>query len=218
MPRFNKKKFVEVNLKDMLKKDMSPLLKQAREAYKRQAAVFSRNPEIYSHAYALMEEWYNNRGKKPISKMNKTDMQPELYRLQEFFSSQSSTLAGTRELQREAEKRIFGVDAAGRVKFHMKTAEAANFWANYHAFKDLNESFVRNATSDVVQTVLGEWLKGTYKSFREAGMEIDPSRIMGTSFFDELKSKIEEEVNKNNDSRGFVDEERRILSGGGADI
>lgn len=218
MAKFSKKSFLEARIKTMLKKDMSPLLKQARESYKRQASIFSRNPETYSHAYALMEEWYKDKGRKPASRMTKTELQAELYRLQEFFGSKSSTLKGTRELQRDAEKRIFGVDSAGRVKFHMTKNEAANFWANYHAFKDLDESFVRNMTSDLVQSVLGEWLKGTYKSMRASNYDVDPSRIMNTLFFEELREKIQNEYDSLDASRGLVDEERNLLSGRGPDL
>lgn len=218
MARFNKKKFLAVDLNTMSKVDMRPLLREARAAYQRQAATFSRNTSVYSHAKKLMDEWYGDHGLKAISKMKKSELQPELYRLQEFFGSKTSTVTGARKVAIETDRRIFGVDESGKPLFRMKQDEAANFWANYHAFEELNEAFVRNATSEFVQQVLGEWIKGTYQSFRKMGKEVDPTRIMNTLFMDELKSKIENLKAEKDSSRGFVDEERDILSGGGTNI
>lgn len=218
MARFNKKKFLAEDLHTMTKVDMMPLLKQARAAYQKQAATFSRNESVYSHAKELMDEWYSEHGSKPISKMKKSEIQPELYRLQEFFGSKTSTVTGARKVAIETDRRIFGTDESGRPLFRMKRDEAANFWANYHAFEELDEAFVRNVTSDFVQNVLGEWMKETYLSFRKAGMEIDPKRIMHISFMDDLKAKIRELKGEKDVSRGFVDEERNLLSGGGTYI
>lgn len=218
MARFNKKKFLAADLNTMSKVDMMPLLREARAAYQRQAATFSRNASVYSHAKALMDEWYGDHGLKAISRMKKSEIQPELYRLQEFFGSKTSTVTGARKVAIETDRRLFGADESGKPLFRMKKDEASNFWANYHAFEELNEAFVRNATSEFVQQVLGEWMKGTYQSFRKLGKEIDPSRIMNTTFMTELKSTIENLKSEKDSSRGFVDEERNILSGGGTSI
>lgn len=218
MPKFNKKKFLAADLNTMSKMDMMPLLREARAAYQRQAATFSRNASVYSHAKELMDEWYGEHGLKAVSKMKKSELQPELYRLQEFFGAKTSTVTGARKVAIETDRRIFGVDENGKPLFRMKKDEASNFWANYHAFEELNEAFVRNATSEFVQQVLGEWIKGTYQAFRKAGKEIDPTRIMNMSFMNELKSKIENLTSEKDSSRGFVDEERDILSGGGTNI
>lgn len=218
MARFNKKKFLSANLKEMSRDDMRPLLREARAAYQKQAATFSRNESVYSHAKELMDEWYEEHGIKAISKMNKTQLQPELYRLQEFFGAKTSTVVGARKVAIEVDRRVFGVDESNRPLFRMKKDEAAHFWANYHAFEELDESFVRNAQSDFVQHILGEWLKGSYLQNRQLGLEIDSSQIATTAFFEQLKQYIQYLRDEKDSSRGFVDEERDILSGGGTNI
>lgn len=218
MARFNKKKFLAADLNTMSKVDMMPLLREARAAYQRQAATFSRNTSVYSHAKALMDEWYSEHGLKAISKMKKSELQPELYRLQSFFGSKTSTVVGSRKVAIETDKRIFGVDESGKPLFRMKTYESAHFWANFHAFEELDESFVRSAHSDFVQHVLGEWLKGSYLQNRKLGVEMDSSKIATVSFFEQLKQYIQYLKDEKDSSRGFVDEERDILSGGGTNI
>lgn len=217
MARFNKKKFLSENFRSMINDDMRPLLREARAAYQKQAAVFSRNESVYSHAHELMEEWYSDHGSKAVSRMKRTELQSELYRLQDFFGSKTSTVTGARKLAIDTDRRIFGVNESGNPLFRMNKNEAADFWANYHAFEELDEAFVRNATSDFVQQVLGEWMKGTYTALRKVSKEVNTS-IMGTYFMEMLREEIKNRIDEKDASRGFVDEERNLLSGGGTNI
>lgn len=206
--------FIEIR-KMKVKDQLRPLVKEARELYKKQRSVFESHPNTYSYALEKMEEFYSDRGgAKTVAKMNKKELQTELYRLQDFFSAKSSTLTGARKISRDANARIFGVnESTGRPNRSMTLAQSKEFWAIYNEFKNLEgESYVRNMGSNTVLQELGQMIIGHFRSNR------GDSTYFYASDFKRLKDRLEERKKQEEWAKDDLDAERKILSGKWADL
>lgn len=206
--------FIEIR-KMTVKNQLRPILKQARELYEKQRSVFESHPNTYSYAFEKMEEFYSERGgQKSLSKMKKTELQTELYRLQDFFSAKSSTITGARKISRDVNARVFGVnESTGRPNYSMTLSQSREFWAIYNEFKNLEgESFIRNMSSNTVMQELGQMIRGHFKSNR------GESTYFNASDFSRLKERLEERRKQEEWAKDDLDAERKILSGKWADL
>lgn len=215
--KLTKKSFVKMTASEIgkmtVKNQLRPMLKQARALYEKQKKIFLSHPNTYSYAFDKMEEYYEDRGIRPIGKMGKAQLQGEFFRLQEFFSSKGSTLPGARSISAEANKRIFGVDKSGRAKFRMTYEQSVDFWSAYNEFKNLEkEGYVKWATSDIIQQVLGEYMRGFFSKNR------GESSYLTITDFARLKKSITERREKEEWAKEDVDAERSILYGEGPDL
>lgn len=168
MAKFNKKIFVGMSASDISKMkapELRELLRGARNAFMAQEKMFDKYEDsVYSHAKELMLDFYDERGKKAPSRMNISEMRREVFRLQEFFTSESSTVPGARRIAFEQDKRIFGVnEKTGKPNYRMPLEVRRNMWSAYNEFKLLKkESYIRNMGSDTIQTILGQmFVQGT---------------------------------------------------------
>lgn len=80
----------------------------------------------------------------------------ELARLQQFLGSQTSTAKGIREVNRQQDIRIFGVNPkTGNPKHKMTIKERKAFWAAYNEFmRGETTRLYTNYTSNVIQQAL----------------------------------------------------------------
>ena len=213
MAKFSKKKFLDMEPSELGKLRLSEarsLLRQARAAYEKQEKTFSKYKEsVWSPAVEKMEDYYGDVGKNPISKMRLSKVQNELFRLQDFFGSETSTVPGSRRVMIAQDSRIFGVDEkTGKPIRRMTLDERTDFWAAYNEFVSMEkENYIRNMGSNTIQTQLGEMIIELRKKNRD-------SFIFDSSAFNELKRRVEEEK-QNNDWEMSYDTERNnsILSG-----
>ena len=206
--------FIEIR-KMTVKDQLRPTVKQARALYEKQRSVFESHPNTYSYALEKMEEFYSDRGgQKALSKMKKTELQAELYRLQDFFSAKSSTLTGAKKISRDANARIFGVnESTGRPNRSMTLSQSREFWAIFNEFKNLEgESYVRNMGSNTVLQELGQMIIGHFKSNR------GDNTYFHASDFKRLKDRVEERKKQEEWSKDDLDAERKLLSGKWADL
>lgn len=157
-----KKKFISiepVDIAHMKKVDLIPLLKQARVLYAKQAKIFEANEKVFSPAFEKMQSWYENHGEIKLSKIKASEARSEVASLQSFFKSKTSTVKGSKDVLEEQSRRIFGVDKRGRARFIMTPEQAKTYWALYSEYNLLASSgLVKAAGSDVVQSVVGEYL------------------------------------------------------------
>lgn len=150
--------------------ELREILRGARQLFQAQENVFKRyEKNLYSNALDKMQTYYNERGKKAPSRANRQQLLNELFRLQEFFGSQSATVPGARKINLEQDKRIFGTDAKGKPLRRMTLEERTDFWASYNEFKSLKkESYIRNMGSNTIQQVLGSMV---LESSKRGGLE-----------------------------------------------
>ena len=135
------------------------LLRKARAAYEKQEKTFSRYKNtVWSPAVEKMQNYYEDTGKNAISKMRLSKVQNELFRLQDFFGSDTSTVTGARRVMLEQDRRIFGVnEKTGKPIRRMSLDQRTEFWSAYNEFINMEkESYVRNMGSNTIQTYLAQ--------------------------------------------------------------
>ena len=159
MAKITKRSFLKLNPADIGKlksTELRELLRGARNLFTQQEKTFNKYKQsVYSPALDKMEYFYEDRGKKAPSKMNVNQMRNEVFRLQEFFGSDTSTVPGARKVQAEQDRRIFGTDKRGRAKYRMTVEERTRFWAVFEEYKKMRPSDVLEQ-SNIVQQSIGE--------------------------------------------------------------
>lgn len=162
MARLTKKSLLNLTTSDigkMKNPELRAILRGARQLYTQQEKVLNRySQQVYSHAHELMKDYYEENGTRNISRMRQSELRGEIFRLQEFFDSQSATVPGARTIALEQDLRIFGGDKQKRRPTRRMTVdERRNFWAAYDEYKAIHsETYVRNMGSNNIQQVLSE--------------------------------------------------------------
>lgn len=161
MAKVTKKSLLNLQPSDISKMknpELRALLRGARQLYTQQENVLNRySQQVYSHAYELMKDYYEENGTKSVSRMRQSELRGEIFRLQEFFDSQSATVPGARKIALEQDKRIFGETKTGKPKRRMSVEQRKNFWSAYDEYKNIHsESYVRNMGSNTIQQMLAE--------------------------------------------------------------
>lgn len=162
MPKFLKKSFLAMEPAELGKLKLSEaraLLRQARAAYEKQEKTFSKYKDsVWSPAVEKMQDYYEDTGKNSISKMRLSKVQNELFRLQDFFGSETATVPGARRVMMEQDRRIFGTsEKTGKPIKRMTLDQRTEFWAAYNEFVNMEkESYIRNMGSNTIQTFLGQ--------------------------------------------------------------
>lgn len=161
MARVTKKSLLNLTPSDigkMKNPELRALLRGARQLYTQQEKVLNRySQQVYSHAHELMKDYYEENGTKSVSRMRQSELRGEIFRLQEFFDSQSATVPGARKIALEQDRRIFGETKTGKPKRRMSVEQRKNFWSAYDEYKNIHsESYVRNMGSNTIQQMLAE--------------------------------------------------------------
>ena len=166
MARITKRSFLRLNPADIGKlksPELRELLRGVRNLFTQQEKTFGKYKEtVYSPALEKMENFYDSSGKKAPSKMNMNQMRNEVFRLQEFFGSDTSTVPGARKVQAEQDRRIFGTDKRGRAKYRMTVEQRSQLWAIFEEYKKMRPSDVMEQ-SNIVQQAIGQVLIETDK-------------------------------------------------------
>lgn len=161
MAKVTKKSLLNLQPSDISKMknpELRALLRGARQLYTQQEKVLNRySRQVYSHAHELMKDYYEENGTKSVSRMRQSELRGEIFRLQEFFDSQSATVPGARKIALEQDRRIFGETKTGKPKRRMSVEQRKNFWSAYDEYKNIHsESYVRNMGSNTIQQMLAE--------------------------------------------------------------
>ena len=183
------------------------LLRQFREKFKMREKQFARaGKNVYSPALEKMENYYESAGTQSTETMSRNRMQSELFRIQEFFNSETSDVKNARRVMRDQDARIFGTNARGNPLHRMTTEERSKFWALYEEFMRSKPQYNNPYMSGKIQQYLGEI---TLSGKKEKGVfkKGDTGIIKALN---ELQQKIEE-GEPEYDSFGF-----NIFSGRGS--
>lgn len=194
MAKLRKKDFLNLSPSEIgrLKSpELRELLRGARQLYMSQEKVFKKyEGSLYSNALEKMQDYYDDKGQKKVSSMKVNDMRNEVFRLQEFFESESSTVPGARKIAIEQDKRIFGVNEKGKPTRRMTLEQRTSFWAAYSEFVGMEkESYVRNMGSNTIQQYLGQMIIESAKTKED-------DLWFSAGDFKELKRRIEEQKNQ----------------------
>lgn len=161
MARITKRSFLKLDPSQIGKlkaPELRELLRGVRNLFTQQEKTFKRYEKIvFSPAMEKMKDFYEDRGKNAPSRMNMNQMRNEVFKLQEFFEAETSTVPGARRVQAEQDRRIFGTDSRGRAKNRMTVEERTDFWKVYEEYKKMRPADVLEQ-SNIVQQAIGQIL------------------------------------------------------------
>ena len=178
--------------------ELRSLLRGARQLWNSQSSTFEKYSEkVYSPSYDKMREYYIEHGREKetvrggmefyqmvpenMSHMSLNQMRQEVFRLQEFFDSKTSTVPGARKVTSDMAKRIFG-EKRGRPAANLSVDEWRQFWSLYDEYKRQKPSDTQEQ-SNLVQQALGQMVL----------QDLDLSGSMprfGQAALDELKNRV----------------------------
>lgn len=161
MARITKRSFLKLNPSQIGKlkaPELRELLRGVRNLFTQQEKTFKRYEKtVFSPAMEKMKDFYEDRGKNAPSRMNMNQMRNEVFKLQEFFEAETSTVPGARRVQAEQDRRIFGTDSRGRAKNRMTVEERTDFWKVFEEYKKMRPADVLEQ-SNIVQQAIGQIL------------------------------------------------------------
>lgn len=161
MARITKRSFLKLDPSQIGKlkaPELRELLRGVRNLFTQQEKTFKRYEKtVFSPAMEKMKDFYEDRGKNAPSRMNMNQMRNEVFKLQEFFEAETSTVPGARRVQAEQDRRIFGTDSRGRAKNRMTVEERTDFWKVYEEYKKMRPADVLEQ-SNIVQQAIGQIL------------------------------------------------------------
>lgn len=127
-----------------------------RQGYIRRVRSFE-NRNLVSYAQIQFEK-NQPPVSTPLKKMNRTQLLLEYYKYQQFFRSQTSTVAGIKKLQREQDIRLFGETKTGRPKKTMTREQRELYWELYDEYLNQNPNMNSQVYSERVQQVIAQAL------------------------------------------------------------
>lgn len=161
MARLTKRSFLKLDPSQIGKlkaPELRELLRGVRNLFTQQEKTFKRYEKtVFSPAMEKMKDFYEDRGKNAPSRMNMNQMRNEVFKLQEFFEAETSTVPGARRVQAEQDRRIFGTDPRGRAKNRMTVEERTDFWKVFEEYKKMRPADVLEQ-SNIVQQAIGQIL------------------------------------------------------------
>ena len=161
MARITKRSFLKLDpsqIGKMKSPELRELLRGVRNLFKQQEKTFKRyEKSVFSPALEKMRDFYEDIGKNAPSRMNMNQMRNEVFKLQEFFDADTSTVPGARRVQAEQDRRIFGTDSRGKAKNRMTVEERTNFWTVFEEYKKMRPADVLEQ-SNIVQQAIGQIL------------------------------------------------------------
>ena len=161
MARITKRSFLKLDPSQIGKlkaPELRELLRGVRNLFTQQEKTFKRYEKtVFSPAIEKMKDFYEDRGKNAPSRMNMNQMRNEVFKLQEFFEAETSTVPGARRVQAEQDRRIFGTDSRGRAKNKMTVEERTDFWKVFEEYKKMRPADVLEQ-SNIVQQAIGQIL------------------------------------------------------------
>lgn len=210
MARVTKKSFLKLTPSEigkMKSPELRELLRGARNLFSQQSKTFEKyGDRIYSHSYEKMREYYQDHGREKVeikggveshstvpermNKMNMNQMRSEVFRLQEFFDSKTSTVPGTRQVTSYMAKRIFGETKSGRPNKNLSVDEWREYWSLYEEYKKQRPADT-STQSNVVQQMLGQIMIDSLKT-----RGISPT--FGQSTLDELRDLVADRGRREN--------------------
>ena len=166
------------------KPEMIELLKQARGKVETRFRQLDREKNLYSPAQEKLRDYYDTMGKNAPSRASRNKAMNEIFRIQEFLQSKTSTVKGAKKVMKEQDMRLFGVKEKkmfGKTvtvaKNTMTLDQRTQFWSLYNDFISTNKT--------------AEFIYGSGRIQQElADMVIKKKIIDKSALFDELRDEL----------------------------
>lgn len=138
-------------------KEAAEMLRQFREKFRYRQKAFDRaGKNVYSPALEKMESYYDRNGVQSPDSMNVNRIRSELFHIQEFFNAKTGDVKGARQVMRDQDASIFGVDQKGRPLHRMSIEERTKFWSTYEEFLKTYKNAYALYGSERIKQYLGD--------------------------------------------------------------
>ena len=161
-------KVLEMSFEDIGQQNKSTLAKyykSMRSALGKRMKTFREAGE-FSHAYNVYEREFKKEIPMKVSEMTQGRLQKEVVRLKKFFESETSTVAGSEEVNRRQDLMIFGAIPGTNIPNRtMSAEERKEYWnlydewyaQEYETHPKLQSSEIQNTLADVMYADTGEF-------------------------------------------------------------
>lgn len=150
-----------VEISKLNQKEAAEMLHKFREKFRYRKKAFDRaGKNVYSPSLEKMENYYDRNGVQSPETMNVNRIRSELFHIQEFFNAKTSDVKGARDVMRDQDASIFGVDSKGRPLKRMSIEERTEFWATYEEFLKTYKNADALYGSNKIKQFLGDVMKG----------------------------------------------------------
>lgn len=165
MKRFTIKNLINLTPADLVKMDeksVKDTLSKARKKFDRRQKSFysARNKNVFSPALDSVEKYYEDVPRKNLDTMNRNQALSELFKIQDFFSSKTSSVKEARKANRIEDERLFGKGKTGRPRRRLNRVERADFWMFYEEYNKIYKTDEYRYGSSRIQMVLGNMIEG----------------------------------------------------------
>lgn len=131
-------------------------LRVLSSGYRRRVGSFRRKGLVSYAQISFEVSFPENIKGKPIKDLSRDQLILEIARYQHFFNSSTSSEKGIIKVNREQDKRIFGVDRRGRPLNTLSQEEREYFWNFYEEFKNQFPEWSTQPFSETVQQSLAD--------------------------------------------------------------
>ena len=161
-------KVLEMSIEDIGQQNKSTLAKyykSMRSALGKRMKTFREAGE-FSHAYNVYEREFKKEIPMKVSEMTQGRLQKEVVRLKKFFESETSTVAGSEEVNRRQDLMIFGAIPGTNIPNRtMSAEERKEYWnlyeewyaQEYETHPKLQSSEIQNTLADLMYADTGEF-------------------------------------------------------------
>ena len=162
-------------LSSMTQDELMKEVKKGRYALNRRLGTFARAGLTSAAAVQYFDTGKLRRDKTPsenratraesarnksVGEMSRNQLLLELARIQSFFRSKTSTVAGQKAVNLDQDRAIFGSNARGVPRDTMSPEEREVFWSIYQEYYNQHpETYSKTGASESVQSILGEIIK-----------------------------------------------------------
>lgn len=139
------------------RKVLEGYVKSLQFGYRRRVQSFKKKG-LVSHAQIALESSLPPKHKVQLTKMTRNQLILEFARYSKFFQDKTSSERGIREVNREQDARVFGVDKRGRPQRTMTNEEREKFWSLYEEFQNQKPTANSRFGSESIQQMVADAL------------------------------------------------------------
>ena len=142
------------------RKKLESYVKSLKFGYNRRVQSFKKKG-LVSHAQIALEGTLPPGKEVQLTKMTRNQLILEFARYSKFFQDATSSEEGIKEVNRQQDIRIFGVDQKGRPKRTMTDTERQKYWSLYEEYQNQQPTANSRYGSESIQQMIAEALFDT---------------------------------------------------------
>lgn len=194
-------------IKKMTAKEAKALLGAVRQEVNERMEKLGRasSKNFYSSAYEKQKDWIGDHFdtvKKSPSKTRREEAVAELQRAHDFLNAKSSRVSGAREIMRQQDERIFGInEKTGKPNAHLTRDQRELLWSLYDEFLTGEYTASKAALRySSLQSDIGKYIKE-----RKRGKSGKYEKLDFETAYEELRKRLFEDGDYDTSDSSILD-------------